>query len=553
MNKLKIDLACGDRKKEGFTGVDIANIPEVDIVYDLNQYPWPFKDNSVDEIYCSHYVEHIPHLSVQAILKESNSFKEFKEKLSNDKDGFIKFFNEVYRIAKIGGKITIIAPHYMSVRAFGDPTHCYSEDTEILTEEGFKFITEVDVGDKVWTFNKSSELNELGTVINTINEYYEGDMMHFKRKNMDILVTPNHDMIYETTKNKEEKLVWKINRADSFLNLKGDRSRKGNSLFIGNLEEIEFIEIPYINPLKGRKGSNYINKIPTDLFCSFLGWYLSEGSVSKVSTGNNGGGIYKTEIHQSFDKNKKNCIKIKNLLDEIGYHYNINKNSNRFVIYDKSLYYMLKSFGNVYSKYIPFYIKKLNKKHLSFLLESLMLGDGRKNGKGFEYASVSKQLADDVQEIAIKCGYRSSLYIEKRGYFKRIMKNKKKSFCKDIHLVNVYNYKSPYIPKPKKINYSGNIACVTVDKNNIVLIRRNGTVLWSGNCRYIGDWSFLYLNKEWRDVNKLGHYDIDADFDVTYSYHIDNELVLKSEEVRNEAFRKEWNAINDIIVELIKR
>jgi predicted SAM-dependent methyltransferase len=123
MKEVKVDLACGDSKREGFIGVDIANIDSVDIVHDLNIYPWPFEDDSVDEIHCSHYVEHIPHLGVQAALKVSETFEEFKEKLSDDKDGFIKFFNEMHRILKPEGKATVSVPHYMSVRAFGDPTH----------------------------------------------------------------------------------------------------------------------------------------------------------------------------------------------------------------------------------------------------------------------------------------------------------------------------------------------------------------------------------------------------------------------------------------------
>ena len=78
MDKTKLDLACGGAKKEGFTGVDIADIEGVDIVHDLNIYPWPFEDGSVEEINCSHYVEHIPHLGVQAALKASETFEEFK-------------------------------------------------------------------------------------------------------------------------------------------------------------------------------------------------------------------------------------------------------------------------------------------------------------------------------------------------------------------------------------------------------------------------------------------------------------------------------------------
>lgn len=105
---VKIDIACGQAKREGFKGVDIVDVEGVDIVHDLTQYPWPFEDNSVDEVYCSHYIEHIPH----------------DVKNGDNRDGLIQFMNELYRILKPGSKATIIAPYYSSMRAFGDPTHC---------------------------------------------------------------------------------------------------------------------------------------------------------------------------------------------------------------------------------------------------------------------------------------------------------------------------------------------------------------------------------------------------------------------------------------------
>lgn len=104
---VKIDLACGDNKKEGYKGVDIVETSSTDIVHDLTQYPWPFEDESVDEVHCSHYVEHIPH--------ELNN--------GDNRDGLIQFMDELHRVMKPGAKATIIAPYYKSERAFGDPTH----------------------------------------------------------------------------------------------------------------------------------------------------------------------------------------------------------------------------------------------------------------------------------------------------------------------------------------------------------------------------------------------------------------------------------------------
>ncbi|MEO5628098.1 MAG: hypothetical protein ABIQ89_04410 [Candidatus Saccharimonadales bacterium] len=114
---LKLSLACGDNKPEGFKGVDIAKTKSADYVQDLLKFPWKqFKDNSVDEIECSHFVEHIPH---------GNGYN----------DPFFEFFDEIYRILKpaefdpvnpnipIRGFASITCPYYSSMRAWQDPTH----------------------------------------------------------------------------------------------------------------------------------------------------------------------------------------------------------------------------------------------------------------------------------------------------------------------------------------------------------------------------------------------------------------------------------------------
>lgn len=106
---IKLDIACGQRKQPGFVGIDISPVPGVDIVHDLESFPWPVETDSVDEAYCSHYIEHTPNL--------------------------IKFMNELYRVMKKGAICTILAPYYASIGAWQDPTH-----TRAISENSFLYF-----------------------------------------------------------------------------------------------------------------------------------------------------------------------------------------------------------------------------------------------------------------------------------------------------------------------------------------------------------------------------------------------------------------------------
>jgi len=104
---MKIDLGCGKSKRgEDYIGVDIVKLEGVDVVHDLNTFPWPFENESVDEIHTSHYVEHVPY-----------------DVNGDGRDGLIQFMDECYRILKPGGKLIIQVPYGSSIRAFQDPTH----------------------------------------------------------------------------------------------------------------------------------------------------------------------------------------------------------------------------------------------------------------------------------------------------------------------------------------------------------------------------------------------------------------------------------------------
>lgn len=101
-NGIRLDIGCGANKNAGFVGMDMLDLPGVDIIWDLEEFPWPLPDNCVTTAVASHVLEHInPHKGV-----------------------FIKFMNEVWRVLKPGGQFAFVVPYAESFGMYQDPTHC---------------------------------------------------------------------------------------------------------------------------------------------------------------------------------------------------------------------------------------------------------------------------------------------------------------------------------------------------------------------------------------------------------------------------------------------
>ena len=91
-----LDFGCGQDKIENSIGIDKIQSDIVDVVHDLNTYPYPFEENSFDLVVCKHSISHI---------------NDIEEGLS-----------EIFRILKPGGKVLIIAPHFSSDNTYTDYT-----------------------------------------------------------------------------------------------------------------------------------------------------------------------------------------------------------------------------------------------------------------------------------------------------------------------------------------------------------------------------------------------------------------------------------------------
>jgi len=91
----KLNLGCGKRPREGYVNVDIAKLPGVDIVHNLNNYPWPFKENQFSAVRAPYVLELL--------------------------DDFMRAIEEIWRISKPGAKILVFSPLFPNMRSAQDP------------------------------------------------------------------------------------------------------------------------------------------------------------------------------------------------------------------------------------------------------------------------------------------------------------------------------------------------------------------------------------------------------------------------------------------------
>lgn len=93
----KLNIGCGSDLREGYVNLDSIKQPGVDVIHDLDKFPWPFKDNTFEEVYASHILEHVVDL--------------------------VKIMKEIHRISKNGARIIIRGPHFSCGVSYRDPTH----------------------------------------------------------------------------------------------------------------------------------------------------------------------------------------------------------------------------------------------------------------------------------------------------------------------------------------------------------------------------------------------------------------------------------------------
>ena len=426
-----------------------------------------------------------------------------------------------------------------------DVNRCHSADTEYLSEFGWRKWDEWVPGEKIATVNPTTQALEYHIPTTLHTSHFDGELINFKSKNVDVAVTPNHKMWIRTRSNevahnqnvkmqgvKEARLARKlsalkmsqqlgISRTTIRLVEDGGKVRPTTAEKIATLlpevtwywdepdwptwKKVEAQEIArdgvyspvwfadsvvwenssnddsnsvFILPeVQSQSHKKPARAIDMDTWIEFLGYVISEGCVYRskdISTQRN---RYIVTLSQSEKVNFAKVKKIQECLDLLPFNFNsyLGKDGGRtWQVSDKALWtWLSENIGHLSGdKKLPDMWKEFDKRQLHILLDALMLGDGtidkRVNNSNFTYFTKSTALANDVQEVALRLGYRAQIG-RGTGVYRISMDTTSSLGCR-IQSRNI-----------TKMPYSGTVWCFDVPPNRLFITRRNGKIGIHGN------------------------------------------------------------------------
>jgi thymidylate synthase ThyX len=370
---------------------------------------------------------------------------------------------------------------------------CYDDDTEVLTTEGWKPWPKVAGTETFGTLNPVSGQLEYQNATEVFHGDYAGPMYRVRSEQVDLLVTPNHRMWikrFDTQAAKRGEQAFAVETAQDIVHKRVEYQKCAQWLGYSP----EYVTLPGTHRTYQRSDRDkpatrrYVGaSFPIEPFARFLGYYLAEGSINghQIVLAQNRGELLDkmTDTIRSMGlpaylpTTGHGCVRTQCL----------------------SLRDLLADLGHSCDKRIPHMVGEWTPDTIRVFLEAMIEGDGTTHHASNHrviYTS-SREMADELQVLAIKAGWSANIRIDDRTGLQRIMpsgqrfRNLRPSYVVSIltrRLTPLINhnrnarsrYQNEQGHNDGIEHYEGRIHCVQVP-NGLLFVRRNGKPVVSGN------------------------------------------------------------------------
>lgn len=316
--------------------------------------------------------------------------------------------------------------------------YCVSDDTEVLTSNGWKKRPEIKKGDLVGAMEMSNGEFRWSVVKSKVEFDYSGNAIAIKTPQTDQILHPKHRVV---KRHQLRKRVgdWSFNEAEKIWKQTGQ------------------IEIPL-----AAKTPEGISVTLSDELIELCGWIIAEGSF-----GISGIRITQKHIHKR--------AAIRRLLESAGIKFSENDRKDGVGVFyipasERQKIDRLLPDG----KNIPSWAWGCSDKQFTRFLNGLVEGDGyRQNERAFSFYQSSEKVIDDLQAVLSSHGYRTAKVYKKGGF--------KHGGWELRGTMRQHHTLALAKGKIKTVDYDGVMWCVTTEHGTFIA-RRNGRVFATGNC-----------------------------------------------------------------------
>lgn len=370
---------------------------------------------------------------------------------------------------------------------------CFDSQTELLTEDGWLPMPHaVAHQGRFATVNLATDEIEYQRATASVVRMHVGEMVEIKGRTLDLLVTPNHRMI-ATRHNPPDPTERIVAAGDLMIWHKLKKTARWTGRNDGPvvLPAVD-IAIPKRGPLREPERT-----IDAGDWCEFLGWFVAEGHIIRSK---NSGRVF---ISQNPGLRQD---RIRALIGRMGFEFSL-ANRRQITIASRQLIDALQDCAGpgegrgCYRKRVPAFVRAATPSLIERFLDAAILGDGWQQ-RGFRtYATVSRKLADDVQELFLKIGKSGNLRV--RTAQPILLRGHCSTNTVDQYHVSetskAYACLRTFDNTPvfRRIPFEGDVYCVSVP-NTTLIARRNGLPCIVGNCEALA-YAAAYL----RGVTRL--------------------------------------------------
>lgn len=372
--------------------------------------------------------------------------------------------NPLETVAKAASVCYRSEPSLTIVKQCINSGHCYDKDTQVLTDKGFMYWSEVNYDTNLAVIDPKNRAFKGFEKPKALIQYlYKGQMIHFNTKDVDLMITPEHKLYcsLNSTAYKRTHPEFELIPANKIIG-----------------KSPTYKKPVYKKPLRLALTAINTDTSVGDCIYKLYGFFIGDG----YSTG-------KGNFIQFHLKKERKIQYLKQICEECGLKIE-EKANNQYNVYTDPKIFRELFYNENNEKTFPNSFLTMSKESFEYFFEGLINSDGYIYKTGLNYFTTSVELKERLSALFSINNVNHTITYNK-------LNNEN---WKDSYVFNISNNKNKYPmfndsrtkKTPIEIDYNDMVYCAEVS-TGLLVVRRNDKVCLCGNCSVLEHASFTFM------------------------------------------------------------